>query len=691
MNRLVFLLLSIVYLNDLFAQPINDECATAIALTVNVETCGGITHRSTTFQATPSALPKIISPDCEPTGAVQDIWFTVIVPVGVQNLIIRKRANTNIKATIEAYTKNTTICDNVSPIGCYRLNEAPNGLILENVVAGEEILLRVWGKNEQDVGDDIELSAHELPDDLSRAWIICDETTGEGSGRVAHQLIVSYYPNVPPDPNLFNDPSLMPVKTCECGPNALQLWEFDSEIELETRRQAAAQQMAKVDNTDYNYNINDKTTVVYTGTGGASGLPSTLPGSMTDIVRVGVVDAGINENHFVFQGGLWTNNEASDGDNCVLGDQGEVGFNFRDVAGGAPVDIDGHGTWVSSVVLPANSEPVQFEILSAQFHKNGDGSLFDAICSIYYAVAEGVEVLNLSWGFWSNEFPKVLQDALRYAECEGVTVICSAGNEAENNENGLGDFKLPANAPLSNIITVAAYYNINGTPTFATEYSNFGQTSVDLVANGGSFVARHDDNSGIIRQDGTSIAAPQVTRTTALIKAQHPELSPQEIKACILDNVTVVPAWNNLMTSSGFLNQPAALTCADNISPNKLRVKVKAFLEGAMDENATFPKMRSFYGDNNLLPQQEPLGTGNNETIAADFDETLDIVDWVEVTIRGVSMNGIVQQTQAALLTADGTVVNTNGSSTLIFENVPPNLDYQVQIRARHHLKVSLD
>lgn len=280
-----------------------------------------------------------------------------------------------------------------------------------------------------------------------------------------------------------------------------------------------------------------------------------LPLAPQDSVKVGVMDTGVQSDHPEVVNALWMNPEANDADNCLLED--EIGYDFVNFSGN-PIDLDGHGTGVNGMIVRNFPTGVQLELINLKFYENQRGTIFDAICAIYYAVEEGVDILNLSWGFESDEFPQILYDALQYASDKDVLLISSAGNTAKNNDliN-----KYPANFDLPNLIVVTAYQLGEDSSTVRlADYASFGPTKVDLAALG--YVETTALGDSLDAFIGTSLAAPAVSRTAAVIRGLYPALSAGEIKDCILSSVDLVAGLDTLIASGGILNHEAALQCA---------------------------------------------------------------------------------------------------------------------------------
>jgi subtilisin family serine protease len=107
----------------------------------------------------------------------------------------------------------------------------------------------------------------------------------------------------------------------------------------------------------------------------------------------------------------------------------------------------------------------------------GSGATSDAVEAILYASANGVRVINISWG--GDGYSQALKDAI---DASSVVVACAAGN---GGSDGIGDNNdstpvYPASYTSANIISVAST-NMNDSRSV---FSNYGLLSVDLAAPG---------------------------------------------------------------------------------------------------------------------------------------------------------------------------------------------------------------
>ncbi|MFK7973027.1 MAG: PKD-like domain-containing protein [Bacteroidia bacterium] len=115
-------------------------------------------------------------------------------------------------------------------------------------------------------------------------------------------------------------------------------------------------------------------------------------------------------------------------------------------------------------------------------------------------------------------------------------------------------------------------------------------------------------------------------------------------------------------------------------------------LEGAWD--ASSGNQRASLQAANLLPAQEPytgLGysfvNGGGEQMLPAAQQRTDLVDWVIVELRDSANATNVVYSQAALLRADGMIVDMDGTSSLYF-SVPNQQAYYLAVLHRNHLGV---
>ncbi|MEA3121334.1 MAG: serine protease [Paraburkholderia sp.] len=146
------------------------------------------------------------------------------------------------------------------------------------------------------------------------------------------------------------------------------------------------------------------------------------------------------------------------------------------------------------------------------------------------------KVINLSLGM-SQPCTSAMQEAIDDVLRQGTSVVASAGNSD-------GGVSMPANC--HGAIAIAAVDRKGGKAPF----SNFGPR-VDIGAPGVEIVSTANAGKTTPAEDnymsysGTSMAAPHVTGTIALMLAANPALTPDAIRAKLISSVRRYPAGSS--------------------------------------------------------------------------------------------------------------------------------------------------
>jgi len=539
----------------------NDDCAAAFDLVVNSAACVGTTTKASNDGATSSTPLPIGS--CVSTYNGGDIWFKAVLPFS-GNMLIRKREGTQIQPVVEAYMGS---CGSLTAIDCKTFNAEPNALIIDlpQDSAGNTIYFRVWDDGNDDVGD-VVLSAHFLKTNPEK-WEICgdpvddeeDNTSIGASRRVANEFVVQYEQDTTglAANNIELDQNENLEKSCICSTRTLQLWRTSTpdtvEISIDT-----ALTLQNILQTSYNYIIGEQPC---TGLGQRVRFPPNIyvpQMNYTDSVRVAIIDSGVDTEHPLLENAFRQNTNPNQG--CLPNDT--IGYDFVNGLG-VPKDNDGHGTWVNGALVRGFPNKIKLDLMNMKFKEVDDGSLFDAICGIYHAIEEQAEIIILSWNFRSNEFPQIFFDALDEARKNGILVVTAAGNTPENNDNRN---KYPSNFELDNILTVTSYEaDLDGENIRLGHYASFGKSTVDIAALGFLETTAIGDQGNpfqLTSVAGTTLAAPLVARTAAILKGAFPNLTYKHIKDCILSSVEKKGTFKDKISSEGYLNHDQAILCA---------------------------------------------------------------------------------------------------------------------------------
>lgn len=309
-------------------------------------------------------------------------------------------------------------------------------------------------------------------------------------------------------------------------------------------------------------------------------------------VGIAVIDSGVTSYHDDLAG---------------LGSAQRVD-GFVDFVNGrtAPYDDYGHGTHVAGIIagngadsgglragIAPNARIIALKVLDA----NGHGYISDVIAAIQYAVtnrdALNIRVINLSVaaGVFESYHTDPLTRAARKAVGAGMVVVAAAGNVGRNAEGRTlyGGITAPGNAPW--VLTVGASSHMGSAERnddAIAAFSSRGPTAVDaaakpdLVAPGVGIESLSDPGSAMyssqapfllagtvptnylpyLSQSGTSMSAPVVSGTVALMLQANPSLTPNQVKAILQYTAEIHADHDPLTEGAGFLNAKGAVDLA---------------------------------------------------------------------------------------------------------------------------------
>jgi subtilisin family serine protease len=212
-------------------------------------------------------------------------------------------------------------------------------------------------------------------------------------------------------------------------------------------------------------------------------------------------------------------------------------------------DVEGpdasHGTHVAGIIgatrqngLGVKGIARGIQLMSVRTVPNGDERDKDVANAIRYAVDNGADVINMSFGKSYSPYKGVVDAAVQYADSRGVLMIHAAGNDGANVDS-TDNFPSPYyedGGRAQRWIEVGAS-SWKGGKQLAARFSNYGAERVDVFAPGQSIYSTVPDNK-YKRNDGTSMAAPMVSGLAALMMAYYPSLSATEVRSIILDTAT---------------------------------------------------------------------------------------------------------------------------------------------------------
>jgi serine protease AprX len=264
------------------------------------------------------------------------------------------------------------------------------------------------------------------------------------------------------------------------------------------------------------------------------------------------------------------------------------GTHVAGIVAGSGFDSDGHRTGVAP-----GARLIGLKVLDG----NGEGYVSDVIAALDYAVAVkstyNIRVINLSVasGVFESYWLDPLAQAARRAANAGIVVVAAAGNlglDANGNRIS-GGITSPGNAPW--VLTVGASSH-NGTARRSDDalgsFSSQGPTWIDfaakpdIVAPGvgieslssphsqlyselSAYLLRGTSRGGYkpyLSLSGTSMSAPVVAGTVALMLEANPALTPNAVKAILQYTAQRLPGEKTLAQGAGLLNAKGAVRLA---------------------------------------------------------------------------------------------------------------------------------
>jgi serine protease AprX len=329
---------------------------------------------------------------------------------------------------------------------------------------------------------------------------------------------------------------------------------------------------------------------------GAAAIRDTL-GFDGNGVGVAVIDSGVTSWH----------------DDLTASGGGQRVTRFVDFVNGRETAYDdyGHGTHVAGIIggngfdsggRRTGVAPGASLVVLKALDSAGHGRISDVIAALDYVVenkdALNIRIVNLSvaTGVFESYDTDPLTLAAKRAVDAGIVVVAAAGNNGRGStgRDQYAGITAPGNAPW--VITVGASSH-QGTPNRTDDvmaaFSSRGPSAInygakpDLVAPGVGIESLSDPESAFytsrspyllagtvpttylpyLSLSGTSMAAPVVTGTVALMLQANPTLTPNAVKAILQYTSQIYSAYDPLTQGAGFLNAKGAVELAQYLAP----------------------------------------------------------------------------------------------------------------------------
>lgn len=260
----------------------------------------------------------------------------------------------------------------------------------------------------------------------------------------------------------------------------------------------------------------------------------------------------------------------------------EVGYGNNDVRGMGTDNF--HGTHVAGIIAAKRGNDLGIDgiadnvkIMAIRAVPDGDERDKDVANAIRYAVDNGAQVVNMSFGKGYSPHLAYVHSAIKYAAKKGVLLVHAAGNSASDNDqsDNFPNDKFGRKENWLNWVEVGAS-SWGGEGNYVGVFSNYGKESVDVFAPGVAIYSLAPNN-GYANSDGTSMASPVTAGVAALLLSYFPHLKPGKIKDILIQSVRSVDGgkvkkpgsgeevdFAELSVSGGIINAAEAVKMAES-------------------------------------------------------------------------------------------------------------------------------
>jgi subtilisin family serine protease len=276
----------------------------------------------------------------------------------------------------------------------------------------------------------------------------------------------------------------------------------------------------------------------------------------------------------------------------VVGDDpnnlAEKGYGNNDVTG----PDARHGSHVAGIIAANRGNSVgikgvadNVQIMAIRAIPNGDERDKDVANAIRYAVDNGAQIINMSFGKEYSPDKEYVDEAVRYAVSKGVLLVHAAGNDSKNIdvENNFPTRKYAKGGQETALWLEIGASSWGDNDNFVGKFSNYGKGTVDVFAPGVDVFSTTPD-SKYESLSGTSMAAPVTSGVAALLMSYYPQLTAAQVKDILVKSSVKFAnekvnkpgeekgetvAFGDLSISGGIINAYEAVKLAESMSGQK--------------------------------------------------------------------------------------------------------------------------
>lgn len=357
-----------------------------------------------------------------------------------------------------------------------------------------------------------------------------------------------------------------------------------------------------------------------------------------DSVVVAVIDTGVDYKHEDLEDSIWINTgeipgNGKDDDRNGFADD-VYGWDFYNgdktvctytQRGKAKVaDNDNHGTHCAGTIAAtanngvgiagvASNINVKIMIVKALGGANGATSTSKLVKAIRYAVNNGADIINASWGGWVDEQDNALKRTIAQSGC---LFVAAAGNSGADNDK-IACYPASYNQYLSNVISVGAV-DCDGTMSY---FSNYGK-SVDILAPGSDIYSTIVGGYG--KMSGTSMAVPFVSGVAAMLYADKQGAYPENVREVLLQSYQPL---------SGVKEEKVA-------HPGIISAKSAVENRGLLKTDIEAPSFTTLYAEYDGVVHVEGIDAGESGVCTMLYAKGKKAVKYFRKGVKGKRING---------------------------------------------------
>ena len=315
-------------------------------------------------------------------------------------------------------------------------------------------------------------------------------------------------------------------------------------------------------------------------------------------VVVAVLDSGMDLDHPDLAANVWINIDeiADDGidndGNSYIDDI--FGWDFvasdnspyPDIGDDFDYAAVNHGTVIAGIIAASRNDSgiigiaPEAKIMPLRvLDEKGSGNTLVLSQAIEYAIENGADIINFS--LVGEFYDKLLQDAIKKAYDNGIMIVAASGNQEKEGISLDIDPRYPV-CDIDGVNRVFGVAAVNKDKVLAS-FSNYGEACIDISAPGEDFYSTtyYDATKPRLKTfykggwNGTSVAAPTVSATMALIKMQYPELRPYDIYNIITtssQDLSEENPFHYVDLGAGLLDVGAALNYAESYYNETIKI-----------------------------------------------------------------------------------------------------------------------